>query len=134
MDVVFNHTAEGNEKGPILSFRGIDNSTYYMLAPKGEFYNYSGCGNTFNCNHPVVREFIVDCLRYWVTEMHVDGFRFDLASIMTRACSLWDPVNVYGGPMEGNMITTGTPLSTPPLVDMISNDPILGGVKVAVIF
>jgi len=129
MDVVFNHTAEGNEKGPILSFRGIDNSTYYMLAPKGEFYNYSGCGNTFNCNHPVVREFIVDCLRYWVTEMHVDGFRFDLASIMTRACSLWDPVNVYGGPMEGNMITTGTPLSTPPLVDMISNDPILGGVK-----
>jgi pullulanase/glycogen debranching enzyme len=64
MDVVFNHTAEGNEKGPILSFRGIDNSTYYMLAPKGEFYNYSGCGNTFNCNHPVVREFIVDCLRY----------------------------------------------------------------------
>uniref|UniRef100_A0A0A9D1Y5 Similar to isoamylase-type starch-debranching enzyme 1 n=1 Tax=Arundo donax TaxID=35708 RepID=A0A0A9D1Y5_ARUDO len=62
MDVVFNHTAEGNENGPILSFRGIDNSTYYMLAPKGEFYNYSGCGNTFNCNHPVVREFIVDCL------------------------------------------------------------------------
>ncbi|AQK51280.1 Sugary1 [Zea mays] len=87
MDVVFNHTAEGNEKGPILSFRGIDNSTYYMLAPKGEFYNYSGCGNTFNCNHPVVREFIVDCLRYWVTEMHVDGFRFDLASILTRGCS-----------------------------------------------
>nr|CAB3483492.1 unnamed protein product [Digitaria exilis] len=129
MDVVFNHTAEGNEKGPILSFRGIDNSTYYMLAPKGEFYNYSGCGNTFNCNHPVVREFIVDCLRYWVTEMHVDGFRFDLASIMTRACSLWDPVNVYGGPMDGDMITTGTPLVTPPLVDMISNDPILGGVK-----
>ncbi|CAD6264731.1 unnamed protein product [Miscanthus lutarioriparius] len=129
MDVVFNHTAEGNEKGPILSFRGIDNSTYYMLAPKGEFYNYSGCGNTFNCNHPVVREFIVDCLRYWVTEIHVDGFRFDLASIMTRGCSLWDPVNVYGSPMEGDMITTGTPLVAPPLVDMISNDPILGDVK-----
>uniref|UniRef100_A0A0E0LWZ8 Glycosyl hydrolase family 13 catalytic domain-containing protein n=1 Tax=Oryza punctata TaxID=4537 RepID=A0A0E0LWZ8_ORYPU len=129
MDVVFNHTAEGNEKGPILSFRGIDNSTYYMLAPKGEFYNYSGCGNTFNCNHPVVREFIVDCLRYWVTEMHVDGFRFDLASIMTRGCSLWDPVNVYGGPVEGDMTTTGTPLATPPLIDMISNDPILGDVK-----
>ncbi|CAO2162756.1 unnamed protein product [Urochloa humidicola] len=129
MDVVFNHTAEGNEKGPILSFRGIDNSTYYMLAPKGEFYNYSGCGNTFNCNHPVVREFILDCLRYWVTEMHVDGFRFDLASIMTRACSLWDPVNVYGDPVGGDMTTTGTPLVRPPLVDMISNDPILGGVK-----
>uniref|UniRef100_A0A0E0AXS9 isoamylase n=1 Tax=Oryza glumipatula TaxID=40148 RepID=A0A0E0AXS9_9ORYZ len=129
MDVVFNHTAEGNEKGPILSFRGIDNSTYYMLAPKGEFYNYSGCGNTFNCNHPVVREFIVDCLRYWVTEMHVDGFRFDLASIMTRGCSLWDPVNVYGSPVEGDMTTTGTPLATPPLIDMISNDPILGDVK-----
>ncbi|KAM3209997.1 hypothetical protein ACQJBY_064194 [Aegilops geniculata] len=87
LDVVFNHTAEGNENGPILSFRGVDNTTYYMLAPKGEFYNYSGCGNTFNCNHPVVRQFIVDCLRYWVTEMHVDGFRFDLASIMTRGSS-----------------------------------------------
>nr|AAL31015.1 isoamylase precursor [Triticum aestivum] len=129
LDVVFNHTAEGNENGPILSFRGVDNTTYYMLAPKGEFYNYSGCGNTFNCNHPVVRQFIVDCLRYWVTEMHVDGFRFDLASIMTRGSSLWDPVNVYGAPIEGDMITTGTPLVTPPLIDMISNDPILGGVK-----
>ncbi|KAL2902515.1 Isoamylase 1 chloroplastic [Bienertia sinuspersici] len=104
MDVVFNHTAEGNQKGPILSFRGIDNSVFYMLAPKGEFYNYSGCGNTFNCNHPVVRQFIVDCLRYWVTEMHVDGFRFDLASIMTRG-------------------------SSPPLLDMISNDPVLCSVK-----
>ncbi|KAJ3676835.1 hypothetical protein LUZ60_002559 [Juncus effusus] len=129
MDVVFNHTAEGNEKGPILSFRGIDNSTYYMLAPKGEFYNYSGCGNTFNCNHPVVRQFIVDCLRYWVTEMHIDGFRFDLASIMTRGCSLWDPMNVFGNPIEADFITTGTPLANPPLIDMISNDPILSGVK-----
>ncbi|KAJ4709190.1 isoamylase 1, chloroplastic-like [Melia azedarach] len=129
MDVVFNHTAEGNEKGPILSFRGVDNSVYYMLAPKGEFYNYSGCGNTFNCNHPVVRQFIVDCLRYWVTEMHVDGFRFDLASIMTRGSSLWDAVNVYGIPIEGDLLTTGTPLSSPPLIDMISNDPILRGVK-----
>ncbi|XVF69885.1 hypothetical protein PTKIN_Ptkin11bG0117200 [Pterospermum kingtungense] len=129
MDVVFNHTAEGNEKGPILSFRGVDNSVYYMLAPKGEYYNYSGCGNTFNCNHPVVRQFILDCLRYWVTEMHVDGFRFDLASIMTRSSSLWDSVNVYGNPLEGNLITTGTPLSSPPLIDMLSNDPVLRGVK-----
>ncbi|KAG9449304.1 hypothetical protein H6P81_009269 [Aristolochia fimbriata] len=129
MDVVFNHTAEGNERGPILSFRGVDNSAYYMLAPKGEFYNYSGCGNTFNCNHPVVRQFIVDCLRYWVTEMHVDGFRFDLASIMTRSSSLWDAVNVYGNPIDGDLLTTGTPLSIPPLVDMISNDPILRDVK-----
>ncbi|KAK8477879.1 hypothetical protein V6N11_000310 [Hibiscus sabdariffa] len=129
MDVVFNHTAEGNEKGPILSFRGVDNSVYYMLAPKGEYYNYSGCGNTFNCNHPVVRQFILDCLRYWVTEMHVDGFRFDLASIMTRSSSLWDSVNVYGNSLEGDLITTGTPLSSPPLIDMMSNDPILRGVK-----
>ncbi|XP_058732182.1 isoamylase 1, chloroplastic isoform X2 [Vicia villosa] len=129
MDVVFNHTAEGNEKGPIISFRGVDNSVYYMVAPKGEFYNYSGCGNTFNCNHPVVRKFIVDCLRYWVTEMHVDGFRFDLASIMTRGSSLWNGVNVFGTPIEGDMLTIGTPLSSPPLIDMISNDPILCGVK-----
>ncbi|XP_038696318.1 isoamylase 1, chloroplastic isoform X2 [Tripterygium wilfordii] len=129
MDVVFNHTAEGNEKGPILSFRGVDNSVYYMLAPKGEFYNYSGCGNTFNCNHPIVRQFVLDSLRYWVTEMHVDGFRFDLASIMTRSSSLWDAANVFGNPVEGDLLTTGTPLSSPPLIDMISNDPILSGVK-----
>ncbi|XP_058068420.1 isoamylase 1, chloroplastic isoform X2 [Magnolia sinica] len=129
MDVVFNHTAEGNEKGPILSFRGIDNSVYYMLAPKGEFYNYSGCGNTFNCNHPIVRQFILDCLRYWVTEMHVDGFRFDLAAIMTRSSSLWDAGNVYGSPTEDDLFRTGTPLSSPPLIDMISNDPVLRGVK-----
>ncbi|RDX79505.1 Isoamylase 1, chloroplastic, partial [Mucuna pruriens] len=129
MDVVFNHTAEGNENGPIISFRGIDNSIYYMVAPKGEFYNYSGCGNTFNCNHPVVRQFIVDCLRYWVTEMHVDGFRFDLASIMTRSSSLWGGANVFGAPIEGDLLTTGTPLGSPPLIDLISNDPILRGVK-----
>ncbi|KAK4757796.1 hypothetical protein SAY87_019097 [Trapa incisa] len=162
MDVVFNHTAEGNEAGPIVSFRGIDNSVYYMLAPKGEFYNYSGCGNTFNCNHPVVRQFIVDCLRYWVTEMHVDGFRFDLASIMTRSSrffdlmehakfsfkfiiaeinynvlfilcssfqSLWDAINVHGNPIDGDLLTTGTPLDSPPLIDLISNDPVLRGVK-----
>ncbi|KAM3221381.1 hypothetical protein P3L10_020649 [Capsicum annuum] len=129
MDVVFNHTAEGNENGPIVSFRGIDGGVFYMLAPKGEFYNYAGCGNTFNCNHPIVRQFIVDCLRYWVTEMHVDGFRFDLASILTRSTSSWDAVNVYGNSTDGDVITTGTPLTSPPLVDMISNDPILCGVK-----
>ncbi|KAK8967553.1 hypothetical protein KSP40_PGU011960 [Platanthera guangdongensis] len=129
IDIVFNHTVEGNENGPILSFRGIDNRTYYMIAPKGEFYNYSGCGNTFNCNHPVVRQFVIDCMRYWVTDMHIDGFRFDLASIMTRASSLWDAVNAYGRQVEGDTMTTGTPLSDPPLIDMISNDPILGGVK-----
>ncbi|KAH8481576.1 hypothetical protein H0E87_029162 [Populus deltoides] len=129
MDVVFNHTAEGNERGPILSFKGVDNSVYYMLAPKGEFYNYSGCGNTFNCNHPFVRQFILDCLRYWVIEMHVDGFRFDLASIMTRSSSLWDAVNVFGSPIEGDLVTTGTPLGSPPLIEMMSNDPILRDVK-----
>ncbi|XP_078443501.1 isoamylase 1 [Wolffia australiana] len=129
LDVVFNHTAEGNERGPVLSFRGLANSVYYMIAPKGEFYNYSGCGNTFNCNHPIVRQFIVDCLRYWVTEMHVDGFRFDLASIMTRASSLWDAINVYGKPIESDSITMGTPLSYPPLIEMLSDDPILGKVK-----
>ncbi|KAG6557828.1 hypothetical protein Mapa_000595 [Marchantia paleacea] len=131
MDVVFNHTAEGNEMGPTISFRGFDNRVYYMIAPKGEFYNYSGCGNTFNCNHPIVRRFIIDCLRYWVLEMHVDGFRFDLASILTRASSLWDRENVFGSPEgpEGDVVTTGTPLSEPPLVDMMSNDPVLRGVK-----
>ncbi|CAI9099136.1 OLC1v1035913C4 [Oldenlandia corymbosa var. corymbosa] len=129
MDVVFNHTAEGNENGPIISFRGVDNSVFYMLAPKGEFYNYSGCGNTFNCNHPLVRQFILDCLRYWVTEIHVDGFRFDLASILTRSSSLWDASNAYGKLVEGDNMTTGTPLSTPPLIDLISNDPVLRGTK-----
>ncbi|KAJ7517436.1 hypothetical protein O6H91_21G024500 [Diphasiastrum complanatum] len=130
MDVVFNHTAEGNEMGPTISFRGFDNHVYYMIAPKGEFYNYSGCGNTFNCNHPIVRHFIVDCLRYWVTEMHVDGFRFDLASILTRASSLWDRGNVFGRTdMAEDNLTTGTPLSEPPLIDMISNDPVLRGIK-----
>ncbi|KAK1275666.1 hypothetical protein QJS04_geneDACA004141 [Acorus gramineus] len=129
LDVVVNHTAEGNEKGPIISFRGIDNSVYYMLAPKGEYYNYSGCGNTFNCNHPIVRQFILDSLRYWVTEFHIDGFRFDLASIMTRGSSLYDAVNVYGKPVKGDSLTTGTPLGYPPLIDMISNDSVLSGVK-----
>lgn len=96
LDVVFNHTAEGSERGLTLSFRGIDNRVYYMLAPGGECYNYSGCGNTFNCNHPVARAFIIDCLRYWVEECHVDGFRFDLGSIMTRAHSQWMPSDPLG--------------------------------------
>ena len=84
LDVVFNHTAEGTEKGPTLCFRGIDNAIYYMLDAKGGYRNFSGCGNTLNCNHPLVRDFILDCLRYWVVVMHVDGFRFDLASILGR--------------------------------------------------
>lgn len=75
LDVVYNHTAEGNELGPVLSFRGLANRVYYVVAPEGQFYNYSGCGNTFNCNHPAVRQFVLDSLRYWVTEFHIDGFR-----------------------------------------------------------
>ena len=133
MDVVFNHTAEGNEKGLTLSFRGLDNRTYYMVAANGEFYNYSGCGNTLNCNHPVVRQMIVDSLRYWVTEFHIDGFRFDLASIMTRASAEWDTQNMYGQPTPGspNMdgVEIGEAVGEPPVIAMISNDPILGKVK-----
>lgn len=110
LDVVFNHTSEGNEEGPIQSFKGLENSVYYMLAPNGEYYNFSGCGNTLNCNHPVVRELIRDSLRYWVTEMHVDGFRFDLASILTRSHD-------------------GIPLASPPLIEAISEDPILASTK-----
>jgi isoamylase len=82
LDVVFNHSREGNHYGPTLSFKGLDNNIYYMLNQQPQFYNdLTGCGNTFNCNHPVVRKFILDCLRYWVQEMHVDGFRFDLAAV-----------------------------------------------------
>ncbi len=82
LDVVFNHSREGNHFGPTIGFKGLDNDIYYMLTPKPEFYNdWTGCGNTLNCNHPVVRRFILDCLRYWVEEMHVDGFRFDLAAV-----------------------------------------------------
>ena len=84
LDVVFNHTSERDERGPTLSFRGIDNVIYYMLDENGTYRNFSGCGNTLNCNHPLVRDFILDCLRYWATVMHVDGFRFDLASILGR--------------------------------------------------
>jgi isoamylase len=107
LDVVFNHTAEGDHTGPTLSFRGLDNNIYYMLESDRRYYkNYSGCGNTLNCNHPIVRDFILDCLRYWVMEMHVDGFRFDLASILGRD-------------QEGRII------ENPPLVERIAEDPIL---------
>jgi glycogen operon protein len=110
LDVVFNHTAEGGDGGPTFSFRGIDNSIYYMM--EGEHYkNYTGCGNTVNCNHPVVRDFILDCLRYWVVQMHVDGFRFDLASILTRGAD-------------------GSILANPPAVEHIAEDPALRGVKI----
>ena len=85
LDVVFNHTAEGNEQGPFFSFKGFDNNIYYLLTPDGHYYNFSGCGNTMNCNHPIVRQMILDCLRYWVTTYRVDGFRFDLASILGRS-------------------------------------------------
>jgi isoamylase/glycogen operon protein len=110
LDVVYNHTAEGNEHGPTFSFKGIDNQVYYMLSPQGEYLNFSGTGNTFNCNHPMVAQLIVDSLRYWVDEMHVDGFRFDLASILTRA-------------------ENGAPLSAPPVIEQILNDPVLSNVK-----
>jgi isoamylase len=111
LDVVYNHTAEGNHEGPTLSFRGIDNATYYMLEQGGARYaDYSGCGNTLNANHPVVRRMIVDSLRYWVTEMHVDGFRFDLASILSRA-------------------PDGRPLPNAPVLWDIESEPALAGTK-----
>lgn len=110
LDVVFNHTAEGNEKGPVISFRGIDNKTYYMLTPEGYYFNFSGCGNTLNCNNPIVRNIVLDCLRYWAAEYHIDGFRFDLASILGR-----DP--------------WGAPLANPPLLESLAFDPILAHCK-----
>ena len=110
LDVVFNHTAEGNEQGPTISFRGIDNKTYYMLTPEGYYFNFSGCGNTLNCNNPIVRNLVLDCLRYWAEEYHIDGFRFDLASILGR-----DPL--------------GYPLSNPPLLESLAFDPILAKCK-----
>ncbi|MBQ8928021.1 MAG: glycogen debranching enzyme [Oscillospiraceae bacterium] len=110
LDVVFNHTSEGNEDGPAFSFKGLDNSVYYMLTPDGHYFNFSGCGNTMNCNHPVVQQFILDCLRYWVVEYRVDGFRFDLASILDRS-------------------EDGQPMKDPPLLKMLAYDPILSGVK-----
>lgn len=110
LDVVFNHTAEGNELGPCFSFKGFDNNIYYMLTPDGHYYNFSGCGNTLNCNHPIVQQMILECLRYWTTAYHVDGFRFDLASILGRN-------------------EDGTPMSKPPLLQSLAFDPILGDVK-----
>ena len=111
LDMVFNHTAEGDDRGPTLCFRGLDNKIYYILDPQtGEYANYSGCGNTLNCNHPVVRWLILQSLRYWVTEMHVDGFRFDLASILGRG-------------------TDGSVLANPPLLEAIAGDPVLANTK-----
>ena len=112
LDIVFNHTAEGNEKGPTFSFRGIDNTIYYMLDGNRRYYkNYSGCGNTVNCNHPVVRTFIIECLRYWVVEMHVDGFRFDLGSILGRD-------------QQGKL------MENPPTLERIAEDPVLRNTKI----
>lgn len=111
LDIVFNHTAEGNEEGPTISFKGLDNSIYYILDESKEGYqNYSGCGNTLNCNHPVVRTLIINCIRYWVLDMHVDGFRFDLGSILGRDS-------------KGNL------LSNPPIIEMLAEDPLLRNTK-----
>ncbi len=106
LDVVFNHTAEGDATGPVISFRGLDNKVYYLLAPNGDYLNFSGCGNTLDCNHPVVRDFVIDCLRYWAAEYHIDGFRFDLASVLGRD-------------------SQGHPLPNPPLLESIAHDPVL---------
>lgn len=113
LDVVFNHTAEGNEHGVALNFRGFENSVYYTLvgSHKEYYMNFSGCGNTMNCNHPIVRNFIIDSLRYWVLNYHVDGFRFDLASILCRG-------------QEGDL------LKFPPLTNAIAEDPVLGKTKI----
>jgi glycogen operon protein len=111
LDVVFNHTAEGDDHGPTICFRGLENNAYYVLdADRARYSNYSGCGNTLNANHPIVRRLIVDSLRYWVQEMHVDGFRFDLASILSRD-------------------STGRPIANPPVLWDIESDPVLAGTK-----
>lgn len=109
LDVVFNHTAEGDKNGPFFSFKGIDNNIYYMLTPDGNYYNFSGCGNTLNCNHPIVREMILDCLRYWVINYKIDGFRFDLATILGRN-------------------KDSSPINNPPLLETLAADPILGNI------
>lgn len=112
LDVVFNHTCEGNEQGPTLSFKGLENSVYYMLEQDRRYYrNYSGCGNTINGNHPIVREMIFHCLRHWVHNYHVDGFRFDLASILSRD-------------RNGNLVPN------PPLIEVIGEDPLLADTKI----
>ena len=110
LDVVYNHTAERGEGGPFISFKGIDNNIYYILTPDGKYYNFSGCGNTLNCNHPVVQQMILDSLRYWTVTYHIDGFRFDLASILGRN-------------------QDGTPMNNPPLLQNLAFDPILADVK-----
>jgi glycogen operon protein len=110
LDVVFNHTAENDERGPTISFRGLDNKTYYILTPDGRYQNFSGCGNTLNCNHPVVRDMVVNCLRHWVSQYHIDGFRFDLASILGRDIQ-------------------GEPLHNPPLLEALAHDPVLADCK-----
>ena len=110
LDVVFNHTAEGNEQGPCFCFKGFDNRIYYMLTPDGKYYNFSGCGNTLNCNHPMVRQMILECLRYWTVYYRVDGFRFDLASILGRN-------------------EDGSPMNRPPLLESLACDPLLDNVK-----
>jgi isoamylase/glycogen operon protein len=110
LDVVYNHTAEGNQMGPHQSFRGLDKYVYYMIDEQDNYLNFSGCGNTFNANHPIVKELIIQSLRYWVTEMHIDGFRFDLASILCRS-------------------ENGTPQAPSPIIEAISKDPILSHTK-----
>ena len=111
LDVVFNHTAEGNERGPTLSFKGLNNRCYYLLGPNGEYCNYSGCGNTVNGNHPLMRELIFSCLRYWVRNFHIDGFRFDLASILSRD-------------RNGHLV------ANPPVLEAIAEDPMLAETKI----
>ena len=110
LDVVYNHTGEGGENGPALSFRGLDNAIYYMLDREGRYYNFSGCGNTLHCNHPLVRDLIIDSLSYLAAELHVDGFRFDLAAVLGRG-------------------SDGKVLEEPPLLKHIAEHPVLAGTK-----
>jgi glycogen operon protein len=110
LDVVFNHTAEGAFNGPVYSFRGLDEAAYYMINPDGTYPDWSGCGNTFNCNHPVATQFIVECLKYWAQDMHVDGFRFDLATVLCRD-------------------ENGKLLEQPPVIQAIEAEPSLKKVK-----
>ena len=111
LDVVYNHTTEGNETGPTICFRGLANDTYYILEEgKSRYADFTGCGNTLNANEPIVRRLIIDSLRYWVSEMHVDGFRFDLASILSRD-------------------QQGRPMASPPVLWDIESDPVLANVK-----
>lgn len=110
LDVVFNHTGEGDDRGRTYSYRGLDNQLYYMIQPSGRYLNFSGCGNTVNCNHPVVRQLLLNCLRFWVADMHVDGLRFDLASVMGRD-------------YQGNVLVE------PPVVELIAEDSVLADTK-----